>query len=242
MKKLVILSICLLLIPTLSQGQLLKNLVKKAKEVQSKTQTSSTSLSADEVAKGLKEALNQGVKKGVAQLSQKGGYLNNPEVKIPLPAEAKKVESKLRKMGQGKLVDDAVRSINHAAEDAAVEAKDLFVAAIGKMSIDDAMKILKGDKDAATKYLSANTRADLVLKFKPIIEKSLAKNNATQYWSKMFSVYNKIPMVKKVNPNLTEYATNKAIDGLFLQIAKEELSIRQDPKARVSDILKKVFA
>lgn len=228
-----------------SSAQILQNLKKtadKAEEtLKGATSGNNGKLSEAEVAKGLKEALNQGVEKGVSKLSQAGGYLNDPKVKIPMPDEAKKVESKLRQIGQGKMVDDAIESMNKAAEDAATEAKDLFVKAIKNMTLKDAMSILKGNDDAATQYLSKSTRADLMLKFKPIIKSSLEKVNATKYWNTTFSTYNKIPFAKKVNPNLEDYVTQKALDGLFIQVAQEELAIRKDPAARVSDLLKKVF-
>ncbi len=158
-----------------------------------------------------------------------------------MPKEAKSVEDKLRGLGQGKKVDEAIESMNRAAEDAAEGAKDIFVKAIKAMTIQDAMNILKGEDDAATKYLSKSTRTELTNKFKPVIKVSLDKVGATKHWNTVFSTYNKIPMVTKVNPNLEEYVTNKALDGLFIQIAKEELNIRKDPAARVTDLLKKVF-
>lgn len=203
--------------------------------------TNVASLSEGEVASGLKEALTSGVSKGVAQLSKADGFFKDPEIKIPLPEEAQKVEEKLRKLGQGEKVDAAIESINRAAEDAASGAKDIFTVAIKEMTVKDATAILKGDKDAATKYLSSNTRSALFEKFKPVVTASLEKVGATKHWNTLFTSYNKIPMVTKVNPDLEEYATNKAIDGLFIQIAKEELAIRDNPAARVSDLLKKVF-
>lgn len=215
--------------------------LKKGLEKVAAAKPVSNSLTEDEVARGLKEALNNGIEKGVTQLSKADGYFKDPQIKIPMPAEAKQVEEKLRKLGQGKKVDEAVESINRAAEDAASASKDLFVAAIKNLTLTDVMNILHGKDDAATTYLSSNTRAALVEKFKPIISKSLDKVGATRYWSLVFTTYNAIPLVQKVNPDLVEYATNKAIDGLFIQIAKEELAIRKNPAARVSDLLKKVF-
>ncbi len=201
----------------------------------------STGLSEEEVGRGLKEALNNGIEKGVSQLSKADGYFKDPQIKIPMPEEAKGVEEKLRKIGQGKKVDDAIESINRAAEDAASASKDLFVAAIKNLTLTDVMNILHGKEDAATSYLSSNTRTALVEKFKPIIKVSLDKVGATKHWTTVFTAYNAIPLVQKVNPDLVEYATNKAIDGLFIQIAKQELEIRKNPAARVSDLLKKVF-
>ncbi len=210
-------------------------------KIESTTTSTSGALSEEEVGSGLKEALTKGVEKGVDQLSKPNGYFGDLEIKIPLPAEAKNVESKLRSMGQGQKVDEAIESINRAAEDAATSAKDIFVDAIKSMTVTDAMSILRGDDNAATKFLDKTTRAALVAKFKPVVKASLDKVGATKNWNTIFTTYNKIPLVEKVNPDLEEYATNKAIDGLFIQIAKEELSIRKNPAARVSDLLKKVF-
>jgi len=204
-------------------------------------QRPTSGLTEEEVGKGLKEALNKGIEKGVNLLSVKDGYFKDLSVKIPLPAEAKMIEEKLRKIGQGQLVDNAIESINRAAEDAASSSKELFVQAIKELSLTDVMNILHGEKDAATKYLSDHTRAQLVEKFKPIIEASLNKVGATKHWETMINAYNKIPLVQKVNPDIVDYSTNKAIDGLFIKIAKEELEIRQNPGARTSDLLKKVF-
>ncbi len=204
--------------------------------------TSSTGLSQEEVGSGLKEALTRGIEKGVSQLSKPDGFLKDLSIKIPLPEEANKVESKLRSLGQGKKVDETIESINRAAEDASSAAKDIFVEAIKGMSITDAMSILRGEDNAATNFLNKSTRASLIAKFEPIIKASLDKVGATKNWNTIFTTYNKIPMVEKINPDLVAYATAKAIDGLFIQIAKEELKIRQDPAARVSDLLKKVFA
>lgn len=196
---------------------------------------------AEEAANGLKEALIQGTSKGVNVLSQVDGYLGNPEIKIPFPPEAQNVEKKLRSVGLGKQVDEVVESLNRAAELAAVEAKDIFVDAIKALTIKDAINIVKGEQDAATQFLQRETTTSLTSKFSPIIDNSLEQVNATKYWGDAMGAYNKIPFVKKVNPDLTAYVTEKAIDGLFVMIAKEELNIRQNPGARATDLLKKVF-
>lgn len=245
MNKLILMTATLmLLVTTTLSAQSWKNLKNKAKEKTATVKPSnltSSGLSQDEVGKGLKEALNQGVKKGVTQLNKKDGYLKDPQIKIPMPNEAKKVEEKLRSLGQGAKVDDAIESMNRAAEDAAAGAKDVFVAAIKGMTLADAMSILKGDNDAATKYLNKATKAELTRRFQPIIKVSLDKVGATKHWTTVFGSYNKIPFVTKINPNLEEYVTEKALIGLFVQVAKEELKIRQDPTARATDLLKKVF-
>lgn len=221
------------------QAQTFNDLKKEAGGVVSKSTKSN--LGESEITAGLKEALTKGVEMGVDQLSQPGGYLDDVNVKIPLPQEAKVVEDRLRQMGQDKLVDDAIDSMNLAAEDAADEAKDLFVTAIKNMSVQDAAGILSGSDNAATTYLDKVTRIELEAKFKPIITASLNKVGATTYWNAVFSQYNKIPMLQDVNPDLETYATQKAIDGLFFQIAKEEKAIRENPSERVTETLKKVF-
>lgn len=198
--------------------------------------------STEEVASGLKEALTKGTAKGTDEVSKTDGYFKNPEIKIPFPPEVQQVETTLRKMGMNKQVDEFVLSLNRAAEDAAKEAKPIFIDAIKKMTIQDAWSILKGEDDAATKYLDKTTSPQLKEKFKPIIKASLDKVNATKYYKDLITAYNKVPLVKKVNPELDTYATDKATDGLFVMIAKEEKNIRQNPGARTTDLLKKVFS
>jgi len=199
------------------------------------------SLTTEEIAAGLKEALTNGVSKGTDFVSQLDGYYKNPEIKIPFPPEVKQVETSLRQIGLGSEVDRFVESLNRAAEDAAKEAKPIFVTAIKQMTIQDAWSILKGKQDEATQYLSRTTSPLLKEKFKPVIRQSLDKVNATKYYSDLIKTYNKIPLVQKVNPNLDDYATEKAIQGLFVMIAKEEKNIRANPGARTTALLKKVF-
>ncbi len=194
-----------------------------------------------DAADAIKEALVNGTGEGVKIVSKIDGYFGNPEIKIPFPPDVKVIESKLRAVGLGKKVDEVVLSINRAAEDAANEAKPIFVTAIKNMSITDAINIVKGADDAATRYLDRTTSPELNKKFQPIIKASLDKVQATKYWTELITAYNKIPMVQKMNPNLTEYVTGKAITGLFVMIAKEEKKIRKDPLARTTELLKKVF-
>jgi hypothetical protein len=190
---------------------------------------------------GIKEALVNGTGESVKTVSVLNGYWGNPEIKIPFPAEAQEMESKLRTIGMGKKVDEFNESMNRAAEKAATEAKPIFVSAIKEMTVKDAINIVKGSDNAATMYLRNTTSPLLIDKFKPVIKSSLDNVNATKYWSDLISIYNKIPLVKKMNPDLAAYVTVKAIDGLFVMIAKEELKIRKDPMARTSELLKKVF-
>lgn len=199
-------------------------------------------LTTDEVGSGLKEALINGISKGSDLTSQVDGYFKNPEIKIPFPPDAKKVEDKLRAIGLGSDVDRFVMTLNRGAEDAAKEAKPIFIDAIKSMSIQDAWGLLKGQDDAATQYLKKTTTAQLKTKFSPVIQNSLNKVNAAKYYSDLVNTYNKIPLVEKANPDLNAYATDLAIQGLFTMVAKEEKNIRQNPVARTSDLLKKVFA
>lgn len=198
-------------------------------------------LTTVEVGEGLKEALINGISKGSDQASQLDGFFKNPQIKIPFPPDVVRVEEKLRQIGLGSEVDKFVMALNRGAEDAAKEAKPIFIAAIRQMTIQDAWAILRGEDDAATNYLKRTTSGLLREKFQPVINNSLDKVNATKYYGDIVTTYNKIPFVDKVNPDLNDYATTKAMDGLFLLIAGEEKKIREDPIARTTDLLKKVF-
>jgi len=222
-----------------AQGLLEKG--KALAKAKAAASSSSGGFSKEEAAKAIKESLENGTNSGTDVVSKPDGYFKNPEIKIPFPDDAKTVEQKLRSIGAGAKVDEAVLSINRAAELAGKEAKPIFIAAIKQMTVTDAINIVKGEEDAATRYLDKTTNAMLYEKFKPIIALALEKTGATKHWTTVFSTYNKIPLVKKVNSDLEDYATKKAIVGLFVMIAKEEKKIRQDPVARTSDLLKKVF-
>ena len=206
-----------------------------------KTLGGSAPLTTSEVAQGLKEALIKGISTGSDLASRVDGYFKNPEIKIPFPPEVKKVEDRLRQIGLGNEGDKFIMTLNRGAEDAAKEAKPIFIEAIRAMTIQDAWAILKGEDDAATQYLKRTTSGLLKEKFKPVIQNSLSKVNATKYYGDIVTRYNQIPFVQKVNPDLDDYATDKAIEGLFVMIAKEEKNIRENPVARTTEILKKVF-
>ncbi|MEZ5013885.1 MAG: DUF4197 domain-containing protein [Chitinophagales bacterium] len=199
-------------------------------------------ITEQEAANGLIEALVQGATNGSDVLSKVNGFLLNPQVKIPFPPEAQKIEKTLRDLGLNKMCDDVINSVNHAAEDAAGEAKNVLINSIRQMTVQDAMDILFGANNAATEYLKRTTTDQLIAKFTPIVDNSLDKVGATKYWTDAVNYYNKIPLVDDLNPDLTGYVTQKALDGLFLMIEQEELKIRQDPGARVADIVQKVFA
>jgi hypothetical protein len=210
-------------------------------DVVNKVINSASSLTEKDAADGIKEALSKGTGEAVKVVSNVDGYFKNTEIKIPFPKEYKVVSTKLRDIGMGKQVDKFVLSMNRAAETAAKEATSIFITAVKNMTITDAVNIVKGNDDAATQYLKKSSSTELNNKFKPVIKSSLDQVYATKYWSDLIKTYNKIPMVQKMNPDLTAYVTGKAIDGLFVMVAKEELKIRKDPLARTSEILKKVF-
>jgi len=228
-------SLLFFLLPSCSNAQFLKK-VSKALEGKS-----TGSFTEGEAAQAIKEALIKGTGESVEIVSIVDGYFGNPEIKIPFPPEAANIESRLRSVGLGSEVDKAVLSINRAAEDAAREAKPIFIAAVKGMSISDAIAIVRGNDNAATEYLSRTTTPELKLKFEPVIQNSLDKVNATKYWTDLINAYNRIPFVQKMNPDLSDYVTERAIDGLFVMIAREELKIRKDPVARTTELLKKVF-
>lgn len=198
-------------------------------------------LTEKDAAEGIREALIKGTGDATKVVSNLDGYFKNPEIKIPFPEDAKVIESKLRSVGLGNKVDEVILSINRAAEDAAKEATPIFVSAVKQMTVTDAINIVKGQDNAATQYLKQTSSPELNSRFQPVIKASLDKVQATRYWEDLIKAYNKIPMVKKMNPDLTAYVTGKAIDGLFVMVAKEEYKIRKDPKARTTELLRKVF-
>ena len=209
----------------------------------SKIVPASKNLSNEEVIAGLKEALNVGAKISADKLSAVDGFFGNAAIKLLMPPEAQKIESTLRKAGLGNLVDKAILSMNRAAEEASKSAAPIFLDAIKQMSFQDAWNILKGPDTAATSYLKGKTTSALTLSFKPVIDSALKKTDATRYWKDVFETYNKLPFTaKKVNSDLTGYVTEKALSGMFVQVSEEEKKIRKDPAARVTDLLKKVFA
>lgn len=213
-----------------------------AKSILTSVQNGSNgNLTTTEVVQGLKEALNLGTDSATTKLSALNGFYKDALVKIIMPPEAQKVESTLRSVGLGSVVDNAVLSMNRAAEDASKYVGHIFLNAIKQMTIQDAFGILRGGNTAATDYLKQKTTAQLTAAFTPIISKSLDKVDATKYWKEVFSAYNRFSD-KPVNTDLTGYVTQKALDGLFVKIGLEEQQIRKDPAARITDILKKVFS
>jgi len=206
-----------------------------------KTATGSNEPTESEVGSGLQEALIVGIKIGANLASKEDGYFKNEKIKIHFPPEIQYVEDKLRKIGLDDQVDDMVLSLNRGAEDAAKSAVPIFVTAIKGMTMEDVWGILKGEENAATNYLKGKTSEQLITRFSPIMKQSLDKVHATEIYGNVIGTYNKIPFVDDVNPDLNQYATQKAVDGLFVMIAEQEKLIRFDPLARTTDLLKKVF-
>jgi len=199
-------------------------------------------LSQMEIGNGLKEALDNGISKQVSKLTATDGFLKNEAVKILLPDELQTVDKKLRQIGLSSLADEGLKVLNRAAEDAVKEATPIFVNAVKQISFSDAKNILMGNNTAATSYLQSSTSTSLYGKFNPVIKNSFAKVGADKVWTNIITKYNSIPFVDKVNPDLTDYTTNKAMEGVFKMIAVEEQNIRGNFSARSSDLLKKVFA
>jgi hypothetical protein len=204
--------------------------------------TTEVPLTQEDIIKGLKEALVQGTVNGTNLVSATDGYYKNPSIKILFPPEAQKVEQALKDIGLSSLTESLIEKVNRAAEDAAKEATPIFKTAITSMTISDAMNILMGEDTAATAYLRKTTSQELYNAFEPVIVKHLNNRGALNAWTDVITRYNKIPLTKDVNPSLQNYVTNRAIDGIFQMIAKEEMLIRKDPIARTTDILKRVFA
>ncbi len=198
-------------------------------------------LNNDEVVKGLREALNVGTNKSTASASKQDGFLKNALITIPFPPDAVKVKNTVENLGMKPQVDKFVETLNRAAEEASKEAAPVFLNAIKAMTIQDGFTILKGADNAATQYLQDKTTAELIAKFKPIVQKAIQKVQLTKYWNPVISKYNMIPGIQKQDPDLDNYVTTRALEGLFKLIAGEELKIRKDPIARISDILKRVF-
>ncbi len=228
----------LLLVPVVGFSQF-KDLIKKASD---KVSTVTNSNNGLDIGAGLKEALHKGATEQVSKLTATDGFYKNEAVKILMPAELQKVDKTLRKMGMSNLADDGIKALNRAAEDAVKEATPIFVSAIKNITINDAKSILMGNDNAATVYLQSSTSKPLYQKFSPVVQQSIEKVGADVIWASIIKKYNSIPLVTKVNPDITDYVTNKALEGVFKMITVEEKNIRNNLDSRTSDLLKKVFA
>jgi len=228
-------------------------LLKVADEAMAQSQSSSK-LTEQEVVNGLKEALNVGTKKAVSVLSKTNGYFGDAAVKILLPPDAQEIikhkdSPVLKSLGVSKMIDDVILRMNRAAEDAAKSATPIFTNAVKSMTITDAWNILKGNDTAATHYFRQKTYNSLVNLYKPVMQRSLNKPivagiSANSAWKTLTTAYNKVARTmrwRKVNTDLTDYATKKGVNGLFVKIALQEKEIRKNPSARINDILRRVF-
>lgn len=225
-----LLTFCLL---TLSSCDVLQNLP---------TGTTGTGISQAEAGQGIKEALSQGLVKAVLQLNTTDGFYKDNLYKILLPPEAKKIENTLRTLGLNSMVDKAILSINRGAEDAAGYAKPIFVDAIKSMTLQDAIGLVRNGDTSATHFFRIKTTQKLMTAFKPVIQASLDKVDATKYYGDLITSYNNLPTTfTKLNPDLADFVTLKATDALFNLVAKEEQNIRTNIAARTTDILRKVF-
>ena len=235
----------LLLLPVIgfSQIKVLDQIKKKLPtKISTKLPTSTKALSSLDISNGLKEALNKGIEEQVTKLTAVDGFYKNELVKILLPEELQKVDQTLRKFGLGSLADEGILMLNRAAEDAVKESTPIFIDAVKNMSFTDAKNILMGNESAATTYLQTTTTNPLYAKFNPVIQSSFAKVGADKVWASIIKKYNSIPLVTKVNPDLTDYTTNKALEGVFKMIAVEEKDIRTNLNSRTTNLLKSVFA
>lgn len=228
---------CLILLLSLnsSHAQSLRDKLNKAKT------TLVTTPSNEEIVQGLKEALNVGANKSSSTASQVDGYFKNPRLFIPFPQEAEKMKTQLVKLGFQKQVTDFETSLNRAAEEAAKKSTPIFMEAVKNMSVTDGMNVLMGADTAATHYLKSATSAGLYAQYKPVVQEAIKKVEVTRYWNTLVTLYNRVPGVKKQNPNIEDYVIKRGLSGLFLLVSDQEQKIRTDPAARFSSVLKNVF-
>lgn len=201
-----------------------------------------TPLTNAEVIAGLKQALEIGTNNAAGLASRLNGYYGNHRIFIPFPQEAEIVKTTMEKLGFKSQVDKFVKTMNRAAEEAAKKAAPIFIDAVKQMTIKDGFKILKGPDNAATQYLQSKTQSQLFVAFRPVVQNAIEKVGVTSVWKPLITEYNQLPFVEKKNPNLEDYITDKAIGGLFVLIADQEKQIREDPAARVTELLRRVFA
>ena len=199
-------------------------------------------LSNADIAAGLRQALDFGIEKQVTKLTQTDGFYKNDLVKILLPSDLQKVDKTLRDIGLSNLADEGLKLLNRAAEDAVKEATPIFVNAVKEITFDDAKNILLGSDNAATTYLEVKTESPLYAKFNPVIKNSFDKVGANEIWSSLINKYNVLPLTADVNPDLTDYVTREALNGVYTMIALEEKDIRNNFASRTTTLLKKVFA
>ncbi|MEX0685272.1 MAG: DUF4197 domain-containing protein [Balneolales bacterium] len=204
-------------------------------------QETSDPVTEEEVIRGLRQALEFGAEDAAELASMEGGFYDDNRLQIPFPPEAQRVEETLRDIGLSNLVDDFVLHLNRSAENAAEQAAPILLNAISDITISDGLDILHGDDNAATQYLYRQTAGELESAFRPIIQQALDETQTTRYWNDITTRYNQIPFVQNVETHLASYTTNRTIDGLFVLIEDEEKEIRNNPSARITELLKRVF-
>lgn len=200
-----------------------------------------SNLSTEQITAGLKEALNIGSGNVVSQLSKTGGFNLDPTIRIPLPPTLAKVDSALKTVGMAHLTEDLQNRMNGAAERATSEALPLFINAVKQMTIADARSILSGQQDAATQYLRKSMGAELSAKIQPIVQSALTQAGAVQAYDRALGQYAKLPFMPDAKANMNEFVTQKAMDGIFHYVAREEADIRQNPAKRTTELLRTVF-
>lgn len=233
---------CLTLIPLLGCKDVDLQQVASALEQYQQLEQGEAGLNRQTVVAGLKQALEVGTDNSVAKTSKSGGFSNDPVIKILVPEKMSKLAKNMRRYGFGKHVDRFESQMNRSAEVASAEAKSLFVDSISSMSIGDAWSILKGPDNAATQYFRQNTESKLRQRFKPIISNSMGKVGFYSDYQKLLETYQSLPLVEKPNLDIEHYILQKTLDGLFLKVAEEEMKIRRDPAARVTELLQRVFS
>jgi hypothetical protein len=237
------LALCALGAASVARADFMDDLRKSlaGKPATTQSATPATTLSQGDMVGGLKEALAKGAHEAIAKLGKKDGFLKNAEVAIPMPESLKKVDKLLRKLGQDKMADEFVATLNHAAEQAVPEAASLFADAISQMSVQDAQAILKGPDNAATEYFRKTSGTKLAERFKPIVQAATDKAGVTNAYKELMDKAGPLAKAMGKDTDLDTYVTDKTVDGLFKMIADEEKLIRLDPLARSTDLLKKVF-
>jgi hypothetical protein len=198
-------------------------------------------LTNQDATRGIKGALSQGAASAIGKLGVPGGFLNNPKVKIPLPPALEEVSKGMRMMGRGKDADELVATMNHAAEQAVPEAKQLMITAVKTMSVEDAKKILTGGDNSVTEFFKAKTQAPLAIKFLPIVKRATDRLGLAQKYDQFAGEGVKFGLLKGDAANIEQYVTDKALDGLYLMIGEEERALRQHPAQAASAIVAKVF-
>lgn len=228
-----------------SQADLASDMLKRLEGLGSGGSSPSPSvasgLTQGEMDQGIREALSKGVEVAVGQLGQQGGFLNDAQVRIPLPGYLRQVEGVLRSLGQDGLADEFVETMNHAAERAVPEATEVFQGAIKRMTLQDVRGIVEGPNDAATEYLRRSSSEELATRFRPIVESATDKAGVTVAYKQMMDRAGPMARMAVGDTDLDGYITDKTLDGLFLKIAEQEQLIRTDPGARTTDLLKQVF-